>query len=159
GHPRATFCTAPSSRNITPERAVCARSGEGAMAEVHGFCDERFAPIGDQFRANLESRLDEGASYAIDVNGELAVDLWGGYRDIAGTGPWESDTLVRVASTSKVVVTIAILVLWDRGLIDLDEPVATYWPEFAQNGKAAITTRQVLVHRSGVPGFGRSVTL
>jgi CubicO group peptidase (beta-lactamase class C family) len=129
------------------------------MVEVRGFCDERFAPIGDLFRAGLESGRDEGASYAVDVNGELVVDVWGGYRDVARTKPWESDTLVRVASTSKVVVTIAMLMLWDRGLIDLDEPVATYWPEFAQNGKAAITTRQVLVHRAGVPGFGRAITL
>ena len=128
------------------------------MVEVHGFCDERFAPIGDQFRAGLEDGSDEGASYAIDVNGELVVDLWGGFRDLARTKPWESDTLVRVLSTSKVVTAIAILMLWGRGLIDLDAPVATYWPEFAQNGKAAITTRQVLVHRAGVPGFGRSIT-
>jgi CubicO group peptidase (beta-lactamase class C family) len=66
--------------------------------------------------------------------------------------------LVQVASCSKVIVAIAILMLWDQHLLDLDEPVATYWPEFAQNGKAGITTRQVLVHSSGLPGFGRSPT-
>ena len=128
------------------------------MVEVHGFCDRRFAPIGDQFRAGLESGSDEGASLAIDMKGDLVVDLWGGDRDLARTEPWETDTLVRIASTSKVIVTIAILMLWDRGLVDLDEPVATYWPEFAQNGKSAVTIRQVLVHRAGLPGFGRSIT-
>jgi CubicO group peptidase (beta-lactamase class C family) len=128
------------------------------MVEVHGFCDERFAAIGDQFRAGLEDGSDEGASYAIDLNGHLVVDLWGGYRDVARSQPWESDTLVRVASTSKMVVALATLMVWDRGLIDLDAPIAIYWPEFAQNGKAAITTRQVLVQQAGVPGFGRVVT-
>jgi CubicO group peptidase (beta-lactamase class C family) len=129
------------------------------VSEVHGFCDERFAPIGEQFRGAYENGDEEGASYAVDVNGELAVDLWGGYRDLARTKPWEPDTLVRVASTTKVVTTIATLMLWDRGLIDLDEPIATYWPAFAQNGKATITTRQVLLHCAGVPGFGRAITL
>ncbi|MDP9332445.1 MAG: beta-lactamase family protein [Actinomycetota bacterium] len=128
------------------------------MAGVHGFCDERFTPLRDLFRAGFERGRDEGASLAVTTDGRSVVDLWGGYRDLAHTKPWETDTLVRVASTSKVIVAIATLMVWDRGLIDLDEPVATYWPEFAQGGKAPITTRQVLVHRSGLPGFGRPLT-
>jgi CubicO group peptidase (beta-lactamase class C family) len=129
------------------------------MAEVQGFCDERFAALGDLFRAGFERGIDEGASLAVDMNAEVVVDLWGGYRDLAHTQPWDADTLVQVTSTSKVIVAIAALMLWDRGRLDLDQPIATYWPEFAQNGKAAITTRQVFVHRSGLPGFGHSLTL
>ena len=128
------------------------------MLEVHGFCDERFQPLRNLLQASLERGIDEGASLAVSVNGQFVVDLWGGHRDLAHTEPWEADTLVHVASCSKVVVAIAILMLWDRGLLDLDEPVATYWPEFAQNGKAAITARQVLMHSAGLPGFGRSAT-
>jgi CubicO group peptidase (beta-lactamase class C family) len=128
------------------------------MLDVHGFCDERFQALRDLLHASLERGLDEGASFAVSVNGECVVDLWGGYRDVAHTKHWESDTLVPVASCSKVVVAIAILMLWDQRLLDLDEPIATYWPEFAQNGKAAITTRQVLVHSAGLPGFGRTPT-
>jgi CubicO group peptidase (beta-lactamase class C family) len=128
------------------------------MVEAHGFCDERFTPVRDQFAASLNDGTDEGASYAIDVNGNLALDLWGGYRDVARTQPWEPDTLVGVASTTKVVTTIATLMCWDRGLLELDVPIANYWPDFAQNGKAAITTRQVLTQRAGVPGFGRKIT-
>jgi CubicO group peptidase (beta-lactamase class C family) len=124
------------------------------MVEVHGFCDERFLRLRDLLQSDLERGVDEGASLAVSMNGESVVDIWGGYRDLAYTKPWESDTLVRVFSTSKVVVAIATLMLWDRGLVDLDEPIATYWPDFAQNGKASITTRQVLVHSSGLPGFG-----
>jgi CubicO group peptidase (beta-lactamase class C family) len=125
------------------------------MVEVYGFCDERFAPIGDLLRAGLERGSDEGGSLAVAMNGEFVVDVWGGYADLAHAEAWESDTVVRVCSTSKVVVAIATLMLWDRGLLDLDEPIAAYWPEFAQNGKETITTRQVLVHSSGLPGFGQ----
>ena len=103
---------------------------------MHGFCDERFTPLGDLFRAGFERGRDEGASLAVMIDNRLVVDLWGGYRDLGHTKPWETDTLVWVASTSKVIVAIATLMVWDRGLIDLDEPVATYWPEFAQGGKA-----------------------
>jgi CubicO group peptidase (beta-lactamase class C family) len=129
------------------------------MVEVHGFCDERFAVLGGLFRASLQKGTDEGASVAASVNGELVVDLWGGFRDLARTKVWDADTVVRVFSTSKVVVAIATLMVWDRGLVDLDEPIATYWPEFGENGKAAMTTRQVLVHTSGLPGFGKAITV
>jgi CubicO group peptidase (beta-lactamase class C family) len=128
------------------------------MAEVHGFCDERFRPLEDAFRANLDSGLDKGASLAVTLGGEFVVDIWGGTRDYEMVTPWESDTVVRVFSTSKVMVMITTLMLVDRGLLDLDTPIATYWPEFAEHGKEAVTARQVLVHRSGLPGFGRPVT-
>jgi len=128
------------------------------MVGVHGFCDERFASIRDLFCAGLERGIDEGASYAVALNGQLVVDLWGGYRDLARTKPWEAETVVGVASTSKVIVAIATLMLWDRDLLDLDEPIATYWPGFARNGKAAVTPRQVLLHNSGLPGFGCAPT-
>ncbi len=128
------------------------------MAEIHGFCDERFQPLADAFRANLDAGLDKGASLAVTLDGEPVVDLWGGTRDYAQSVPWEDDTVVRVFSTSKIMVILSLLVLVDRGVLDLDVPIATYWPEFARNGKGAITTRQVLVHRSGLPGFGRPIT-
>jgi CubicO group peptidase (beta-lactamase class C family) len=128
------------------------------MAEVHGFCDERFRPLEDAFRANLDSGLDEGASLAVTLGGEFVVDLWGGTRDYERSQPWESDTVVRVFSTTKVMVVLMVLMLVDRGLLDLDEPIASYWPGFAKHGKGAITTRQVLVHRAGLPGFGRAVS-
>jgi CubicO group peptidase (beta-lactamase class C family) len=128
------------------------------MVEINGFCDERFRPLEDAFRRNLDSGLDKGASLAVTLNGEQVVDLWGGTRDYETSMPWEADTVVRIFSSSKVVVMIMVLMLVDRGLLDLDEPIATYWPEFAARGKGTITARQVLVHRSGVPGFGRSVS-
>ena len=124
------------------------------MADVEGFCDERFVSLRDLFQSNLDTGLDEGGSLAVTLNGEFVVDLWGGYRDLQRTTPWERDTLCFVFSTSKVMVAITILMMADRGLLDLDAPIATYWPEFGRNGKRNVTTRQVLIHRSGVPGFG-----
>ncbi len=129
------------------------------MTDVHGFCDERFRPLEDALRCNLDRGLDKGASLAVTLGGEVVVDLWGGTRDYQQATPWEADTVVRVFSTSKVVVMIAALMLVDRGELDLDEPIATYWPEFAQHGKGAITTRHVLVHRSGLPGYGRAMSV
>ena len=129
------------------------------MPGVHGFCDERFRLLEEAFRRNLDSGLDKGASLAVTVDGEYVVDLWGGTRDYQMITPWEADTVVRVYSTSKIALMIMVLMLVDRGLLDLDEPIATYWPEFAQHGKGAITTRQVLIHRTGLPGYGRPVTL
>jgi CubicO group peptidase (beta-lactamase class C family) len=128
------------------------------MTDVHGYCDERFRPLGDAFRGFLEGGLDKGASLAVTLHGEPVVDLWGGTRDYEQSQPWEADTVVRVFSTSKVVVMITVLVLIEHGLLDLDAPIARYWPEFGQHGKDAITARQVLLHQSGLPGFGRSIS-
>ena len=129
------------------------------MADVHGTCDERFRPLEDAFRSYLDSGTDKGASLAVALHGEPVLDLWGGTRDYEQSQPWEADTVVRVFSTSKVVVMLAVLLVVDRGLLDLDAPVVRYWPEFGNNGKDAITPRQVLLHRSGLPGFGRSISL
>jgi CubicO group peptidase (beta-lactamase class C family) len=127
------------------------------VGEVHGFCDERFAALGALFRSNQEQGVDEGASLAATLGGEFVVDLWAGTTDRAKTQPWVEGTLVNVFSTSKVMVNIAVLMLYDRGLLDLDAPIADHWPEFAQNGKGTITARQVFTHRSGLPGFGQSI--
>src|SRR3954452_8872048 len=121
------------------------------MADVQGFCDERFSALGDAFRRNLEEGVEKGCSLAVTLHGEPVVDLWGGTRDYEQVTAWESDTLVRVFSTSKVVVMITVLLLVDRGLLDLDAPIVEHWPEFARNGKDAITARQLLLHRSGLP--------
>jgi CubicO group peptidase (beta-lactamase class C family) len=104
---------------------------------------------------NQEQGVDEGASLAVTLGGEFVVDLWAGTTDLKRTRPWAEDTLVTVFSTSKVMVNIAVLMVYDRGLLDLDAPIADHWPEFAQNGKETITTRQVMTHASGLPGFGQ----
>ncbi|NIP13499.1 MAG: serine hydrolase [Pseudomonadales bacterium] len=121
--------------------------------DVHGFCDERFRPLADAFVANFEEELEAGASLAMTHQGRMVVDLWAGTRDAAGKHPWERDTIVQLFSTTKIIVILCILKLIDDGLLELDAPVARYWPEFGQAGKSAITVRQALLHQASVPGL------
>ncbi|MEU0265765.1 serine hydrolase domain-containing protein [Nocardioides sp. NPDC006303] len=127
--------------------------------ELNGHNDERFARLRDELAANLESGEELGAAVAIDIDGDLVVDLWGGYRDVARTLPWERDTIVNVWSTTKEITALAVLMLVDRGLVDLDTPVATYWPEFGQAGKQAIEVRHLMAHTSGVSGWEQPFTV
>src|SRR4051812_27362330 len=109
-----------------------------------GTCAARFGPLRELFAARLASGEELGASLAVDVGGEMVVDLWGGWADEARTVPWARDTITVVFSTTKVMTALAALVLIDRGQLDPDEPVATYWPEFAARGKGAIKVRHLL---------------
>ena len=122
------------------------------QTQVHGDCDPAFAGVREAFQANFDRGLDVGASVAVSVAGRMVVDLWGGRRDEAGT-PWEADTLVNLYSTSKTMTALALLVLADSGLVDLEAPVADCWPAFAANGKAGVKIRHVLGHTAGLPGW------
>lgn len=126
--------------------------------EIHGICEERFLPFKDAFRANFDAGLEIGSSLAVTHRGKLVVDLWGGFADEARTIPWREDTIVLVASTTKIVLNIGVLVALDRGLLDLDQRVAHYWPEFAQGGKETVTVRDALTHQAGVPGLDPPMT-
>jgi CubicO group peptidase (beta-lactamase class C family) len=122
------------------------------MADVHGTCDERFSRVREVFAQRLDG--DElGASIAVDLDGETVVDLWGGYRDEERTVPWTEDTIVNGWSTTKCVLSLAALLLVERGELNLDAPVADYWPEFAAKGKKHVLVRHVLGHTSGVAGW------
>ena len=121
--------------------------------KIHGFCDPQFVPFRDAFAANFADGLELGASFGVTWRGRLVADLWAGHADLKRTRPWQEDTLVPVASTTKIMVMIAAAMVIERGLLDLDTPVARYWPEFAQGGKAAVTVRDALTHQAGVPGF------
>lgn len=121
--------------------------------EINGHCDEKFTSVRDAFEKNFNDGLELGASCAVYVEGEMVVDLWGGFSDMARTRPWEKDTIVQVSSSSKIPVALCGLMAIDRGLIDLDAPVATYWPEFAQNGKENLLVRHIFSHSSGLPGI------
>ncbi len=124
-----------------------------------GTCSARFDPLRELFAAKLESGEDLGASLAVNIDGEMVVDLWGGWADEARTVPWTENTIANVFSTTKTMTALAALVLVDRGELDLDAPVAKYWPEFAANGKAGIKVRHLLSHTSGVSGWEQPNTL
>ena len=124
-----------------------------AYFPVQGRCDARFEGVKAAFENNFEQGFDVGASVAITIDGECVVDLWGGAADAAKTRPWERDTLVGVFSTTKTMTALTALYLADRGELDLDAPVARYWPEFAQAGKAEVKVRHLLGHTAGLPGW------
>src|SRR5256712_8725890 len=107
---------------------------------IHGRCDPRFLAVRDAFAANFAAGREIGASFAATVEGELVVDLWGGYADAARTRPWECDTIVNVFSTTKAMTALCAHILVDREQLDLDAPVARYWPEFAPAGEERVTT-------------------
>lgn len=126
--------------------------------EIHGHCDERFLPFKDAFRANFDAGLEIGSSLAVTHRGKLVVDLWAGFADPARTIPWREDTIVPVASTTKMILNIGVVVALDRGLLDLDQRVAHYWPEFAHGGKEAVTVRDAITHQAGVPWLDPPMT-
>ena len=108
--------------------------------EIQGRCDEKFARVKDAFARNFNDGLEVGASVAVTVDGENVVDLWAGSLVDAGDDKWQEDTIVNVWSTTKTMAAIVMLMLADRGLLDFDKPVASYWPEFANNGKECGST-------------------
>jgi CubicO group peptidase (beta-lactamase class C family) len=122
-------------------------------SQVHGHCHERFAAVRTAFEENFRDRGELGAAVTVIVEGETVVDLWGGEADAEGSRPWERDTLVNVWSTTKGPTALCAHVLADRGLLDLDAPVATYWPEFAAAGKERVLVRHLLSHRAGLSGL------
>jgi CubicO group peptidase (beta-lactamase class C family) len=121
--------------------------------EIHGLCEPRFEAVKEAFTRNFDEGMEVGASFAVTINGEYVIDIWGGYKDKESTQPWEKDTICNVYSTTKVPTVLCTMMCVDRGLLDLDETVAKYWPEFAQNGKENILVRQILSHTSGLAGF------
>lgn len=120
------------------------------MTLVDGFCDPRFAGVRSALETNLSTGRDLGASVAVALDGVLVVDLWGGLADAAGT-PWECDTVVNVFSSTKTMTALCALVLFDRGELSPNAPVANYWPEFAAAGKEGVLVRHLLGHTSGLP--------
>jgi CubicO group peptidase (beta-lactamase class C family) len=130
--------------------------------QADGHCDDRFSPVRDAFLANFVraedgGNGDVGASVAVAVDGEVVVDLWGGHLDEARTRPWAGDTLVNVYSTTKTMSCLALLVCADRGLVDVDEPVARYWPGFEVNGKGGVLVRHLLSHTAGLSGWAERI--
>jgi len=125
---------------------------------VHGHADARFDKVADALADELSTGAEVGAAIAVDIEGELVVDIWGGHADAAKTVPWGEDTIVNVWSSTKTVTSLAALILADRGLLDLDEPVATYWPEFAANGKEGVLVRHLMGHTAGLSGWAEPMT-
>lgn len=120
---------------------------------VEGFCAPGWVPLVDAFVANFADRAEVGASLCLTLAGETKVDIWGGYADPLTASPWQRDTITVVFSATKGATALCAHHLAKDGLLDLEQPVATYWPEFAAHGKEATTVAMLLDHSAGVPGF------
>ncbi len=117
---------------------------------INGECDPRFAEVREEFERNFAEREELGAAVCVMVDGEPVVDLWGGVADTRTGRAWERDTMNIIMSCSKGVTATCAHMLIDRGELDVDRPIAHYWPEFAAHGKGEIPVRLALSHQSGV---------
>lgn len=127
------------------------------MALVQGTTSPKFDVLREQLETSLANGGDVGASVAVYHHEELVCDIWGGFTSEDRSAPWERDTLVNVWSTTKTMTFLVALMLSDRGELDFSEKVATYWPEFAVNGKGAIEVRHLMNHTAGLPGFSAAI--
>jgi CubicO group peptidase (beta-lactamase class C family) len=121
-----------------------------ATVTMHGEVDDGFGRVADAFAANFTEHGDVGAACTLSVDGRVVVDVWGGDADRGAARPWERDTLVITFSTTKGVTAVVCNRLIEQGRLAPEAPVAQYWPEFAANGKEAITVGDVLSHRAGL---------
>ncbi|MFF4017986.1 serine hydrolase domain-containing protein [Streptomyces sp. NPDC001843] len=127
-------------------------------ADVNGAVAEGFEPVREAFAANFELLGERGAAVAVYRDGHKVVDLWAGSRDVDGTALWERGTAQIVRSATKGVAAAALLLLHQRGELDLDAPVGEYWPEYKTAGKEHTRVRDLLAHRAGVPVLDRPLT-
>jgi len=120
------------------------------IPDIHGEYDPRFQAVRDALANNFAAHEELGSAVAVYHEGQKVVDLWAGYMDAARSKPWREDTLCIMYSIAKSICATSVHILADRGLVDLEAPVAAYWPEFAQNGKEGVLVRHIISHNCGV---------
>ena len=125
---------------------------------ITGLVEPGFEPVREEFANNFEQGREIGAAFCAHVEGRKVVDLYGGSFDSSGTRPYGPDTLQLVFSTTKGATAVCANLLAQRGLLDMDAPVSTYWPEFAQAGKGSMPVRFLLCHQAGVPAIDRRLS-
>ena len=128
-------------------------------APVRGFVAPGFERVREAFADNLESGRDVGAAFAAYHHGRKVVDIWGGTADTTTGRPWQEDSIVLVFSTTKGATALCANLLAERGALDMDAPVARYWPEFAQGGKAEIPVKFLLSHQAGLAWIDGEMSL
>uniref|UniRef100_UPI000AFA0634 serine hydrolase domain-containing protein n=1 Tax=Streptomyces kanamyceticus TaxID=1967 RepID=UPI000AFA0634 len=145
---------------------------DDVIGGVHGTAVAGFEAVRDAFVRNFAERGERGAAVTVYRDGHKVVDLWGGTKDVEGAAtrehgvatrehgvaPWEHGTAQIVRSATKGVAAAALLLLHQRGELDLAAPVGAYWPEFKARGKEHVLVRHVLAHRAGVPALDRPLT-
>ena len=137
--------------------ALAAPRIAGKTSTLEGTYDPAFKAVADAFQANFADHGEVGASLCLNVDGKTVVDIWGGIAARATKAAWTRDTIVPVFSCTKAATALCAHVLVDRGQLDMDAPVAQYWPEFAAGGKGSVTMRMLLNHSAGLPAFRAKV--
>lgn len=122
-------------------------------AGVGGWVDSRYAPACEVFTEQVAVGRETGAAVAVVQNGQVVLDLYGGWQDVARRTVWSPRTLAPLFCVGKPVAALALLVLVSRGVLDLDDQVAGYWPRFGAAGKDQVTVRHLLSHTAGLPAF------
>lgn len=130
---------------------------ESKSIRIHGYVNSGFEAVRDAFAENFSRRHELGGACCVYHRGEKVVDLWGGDRHESSGEPWEEGTMVLVHSATKGLAAMTLALAHSRGWLDYDERVCAYWPEFARNGKEAITVRQLLAHQAGLFAFDEPV--
>lgn len=125
---------------------------------VQGHCHSKFESVRSALAEQLSGPDELGAAVSVILDGELVVDLWGGWADLDRSRPWQVDTLVNAYSVGKPMVALLLLQLVDQGAVGLDDSIASHWPAFAAHGKGDATVRQALCHRAGVPAIREPLT-
>ncbi|HEX8232202.1 MAG TPA: serine hydrolase domain-containing protein [Caulobacteraceae bacterium] len=126
-------------------------------AQIRGLCPPEFAPVREAFAANFAEGKEIGAAFALAVDGEVVVDLTGGFADRARQRPWTNETLAPIFSTTKALVSLLVAKAAGEGALRYEQPVVELWPEFGQSGKAGLTVEQVLSHQAGLVGFAEAI--
>ncbi|WP_186627807.1 serine hydrolase [Rhodococcus sp. BP22] len=129
------------------------------MAPLRGVCVPRYGEVRKLLQGNMDAGLEVGASLCLIVDGEVEIDLWGGVADIETGREWAQDTVTNTYSLTKTMTALVALLLVERGQLNLDAPVSTYWPEFAAEGKQSVLVRHILGHTSGVCGWEQRVSV
>jgi CubicO group peptidase (beta-lactamase class C family) len=123
----------------------------GQAVPLNGQFDPRYENVVEAFIENYRSEDEVGSAVCVIIDGKTVIDVWGGWKGGARLHEWQHDTIVCMMSVAKGITGLAFNMLVDRGLVDVDTPVATYWPEFARNGKETLPVRYILDHRAGLP--------
>ena len=129
------------------------------MADIHGRWADGSRECAPRWRGTSTRVRSSGASLVLDIDGDIVIDIWGGYCDQARTVPWAEHTITNVWSSTKTVTSLAALMLVDRGQLELDAPVARYWPEFGASGKQDVLVRHFMSHSSGVSGLDQPAVI
>lgn len=127
--------------------------------DVKGHCEPAFEAVRKLLADNVNDNAELGACICVSIDGKNVVDIWAGHTDAERTAEWKQDTIINVWSCSKTVTNLAVLICHDRGLLDVNERISKYWPEFAENGKEDIRVRHILSHSTGVPGWEETISL